>query len=115
MAMADDPYVKSYPGAVPQNTFQFASHHAFAVGKSMIQDGNGEYEIATHVDDGEGRYWKLIFREGVLEGAAGINSGIDPGIMWQLVVRRQKLGDLRDQFQDDPIQAARLAMSRWWR
>ncbi|MEJ2716071.1 MAG: NAD(P)/FAD-dependent oxidoreductase [Deltaproteobacteria bacterium] len=115
MAMADDPYVQSYQGAVSQNFFQFVGHHAFAVGKSTIGEDQGEYEIAAHLDEDEARYWKLVFRDGLLEGAAGINSGLDPGIMWQLVVRRQKLGDLREQFLEDPIQAGRVAMSRWWR
>lgn len=115
MAMADDPYVESYQGAVNQNTFHFVGHNAFAVGNSLIQGDNGEHEIAMHVDERETRYWKLIFREGILEGAAGINSGLDPGIILQLVVRRQKLGDLREQFGEDPVQAGRLAMARWWR
>ncbi len=115
MAMADDPYVQAYRGAVPQNTFQFVGHYAFAVGKSMIGEGNGEYQIVTHVDQPDGPYWKLVFRDGVIEGAAGINSGLDPGIMAQLVVRRQKLEDLRNQFEHDPVQAGRLAMARWWR
>ncbi len=115
MGMADDPYVQAYQGAVSQNTFRFTGHHAFAVGKSMIRSENGEYEIVTHVDERQARYWKLVFREEVLEGVAGINSGLDPGIMWQLVVRRQKLGNLREQFRENPAEAGRLAMSRWWR
>jgi len=115
MAMADDPYVPSYQGAVSQNTFQFMDYHAFAVGKSMIENDNGDYDVAVHLDERQARYWKLVFREGVLEGAAGINSGLDPGIMWKLIVRRQKMGELGEQFRDDPVQAGRLAMSRWWR
>jgi phenylglyoxylate dehydrogenase epsilon subunit len=39
----------------------------------------------------------------------------DPGVMWQLILRRVDLTPVRDKFIADPQQTARVLMSRIWR
>jgi len=110
MDMAGDPAGKAYPGGVPLNTYAFFGQQAVSVGSRS----DGEV-VAEEADLAAGRYLKIVMKDNRLAGIFGINRALDPGVMWQLILRRIDLTPLRDQFIADPQQTARLLMSKIWR
>jgi phenylglyoxylate dehydrogenase epsilon subunit len=110
MAMAGDPALPKYPGAVPLNTYAFFGQRAVSVGSQ----GDGEVVVAES-DLESRRYLKIVMKEGRLTGIFGINVPFDPGVMWQLILRRVDLTPVRDKFIADPQQTARVLMSQIWR
>jgi len=110
MDMAGDPAGKDYPGGVPLNTYAFFGQQAVSVGSRSA----GEV-VAEETDPAAGRYLKIVMKDNRLAGIFGINRALDPGVMWQLILRRVDLSQLRDQFIADPQRTARLLMSRTWR
>lgn len=112
MAMAGDPGIRPYAGGVPLNTYHFFGRHAISVGSGDQNDGD---DVVTRFDAESGRYLKVVLRDGRLAGIFGINVYFDGGIMWQLIVRRIDLGEVRDRFVDDPLAVGRELMSRTWR
>lgn len=112
MAMAEDPGIKAYPGGVPLNTYHFFGRHAISVGSSEIPEGG---DVVTRFDEAKGRYLKIIFDGGRLTGIFGINEYFDGGIMWQLILRRIDLTEVRDRFVANPLEVGRELMSRTWR
>ena len=113
MAMAGDPGVKPYPGGVPLNTYTFFGQHAVSVGT------HGEAvpgaEVVTTVDAEATRYLKIVLKDDRLLGIFGINAPFDPGVMWELILRRIDLAPARERFLRAPQDAARVLMSRTWR
>ncbi|MDT3669080.1 MAG: FAD-dependent oxidoreductase [Aromatoleum sp.] len=112
MAMAEDPGIKAYAGGVPLNTYHFFGRHAISVGSSEVPEGG---DVVTRFDEANGRYLKIIFDGGRLTGIFGINEYFDGGIMWQLIVRRIDLTEIRDRFIENPLEVGREIMSRTWR
>lgn len=110
MAMSDDPHVKPYFGAVPQYVFTFFGSRAFAVGLSLgdVRDG---YEIVERRDPEKSFHQRLVFAEETLVGAAGMNGGLHPGILWNLVRNRTPLGSLKRKFTTMPEDAQVLALA----
>lgn len=113
MAMAGDPGVKSYPGGVPLNTYTFFGKHAVSVG--VHGDGVAGAEIVKTVDAASGRYLKIVLDDNRLLGIFGIGIAFDPGVMWELILRRIDLTPVRERFLRVPQEAARALMSRTWR
>jgi len=110
MAMAGDPATPAYPGSVPLNSYAFFGQQALSVGSQS------EGELACQVTDaGTNQYLKIVMRDNRLTGIFGINRPFDPGIMWQLILRRTDLGAVRDQFIANPRETARQLMSQLWR
>lgn len=110
MAMAGDPALKSYPGGVPLNTYTFFGQRAVSVGSQS------EGEVAVReLDAARQRYLKIMLKDGRLTGIFGINVAFDPGVMWELILRRVDLASVREQFLADPQRTARVLMSRTWR
>jgi phenylglyoxylate dehydrogenase epsilon subunit len=110
MAMAGDPALKNYPGGVPLNTYTFFGQQAVSVGSQS------EGEVAVREVDVPGkRYLKIMMKDGRLTGIFGINVAFDPGVMWELILRRIDLAPVREQFLADPQRTARVLMSRTWR
>ncbi|MEO6352199.1 MAG: NADH-dependent phenylglyoxylate dehydrogenase subunit epsilon [Burkholderiaceae bacterium] len=110
MAMAGDPALKHYPGGVPLNTYSFFGQQAVSVGSQS------EGEVARlEVDAGRNSYLKIVMKDGCLTGIFGINVGFDPGVMWQLILRRIDLTPLREKFLAEPQRTARSLMSNTWR
>lgn len=110
MAMAGDPALKSYPGGVPLNTYTFFGQRAVSVGNQS------EGEVAVReLDAARQRYLKIMLKDGRLTGIFGINVAFDPGVMWELILRRVDLASVREQFLADPQRTARVLMSRTWR
>ena len=110
MAMAGDPALKSYPGGVPLNTYTFFGQQAISVGSQ----NQGEV-VALEVDQAQRRYLKIVMQDNRLTGIFGINVAFDPGVMWELILRRIDLSSVCKKFLADPQRTARLLMSRTWR
>jgi phenylglyoxylate dehydrogenase epsilon subunit len=49
------------------------------------------------------------------QSALGIGVAFDPGVMWELILRRSDLAPVRERFLRSPQDAARVLMSRTWR
>jgi len=113
MAMAGDPGMKPYPGGVPLNTYTFFGKHAVSVG--VHGDGVAGAEIVKTVDAEQGRYLKIVLADNRLIGIFGIGAAFDPGVMWELILRRIDLSPMRERFLRSPQEAARVLMSRTWR
>jgi phenylglyoxylate dehydrogenase epsilon subunit len=113
MAMAGDAGLKAYPGGVPLNTYTFFGRHAVSVG--VHGDDVGGAEIVKTVDAQRERYLKIVLADNRLLGIFGIGVAFDPGVMWELILRRIDLSPIRDRFTSAPQEAARVLMSRTWR
>lgn len=113
MAMAGDPGVKPYPGGVPLNTYTFFGRHAVSVG--VHGDGVAGAEVVKSADAERGRYLKIVLADNRLLGIFGIGVAFDPGVMWELILRRIDLAPVRERFLAAPQDAARVLMSRTWR
>ncbi len=111
MDMAGDDFVKPYPGGVPINTYRFFGQQALSVGLAEAGDDNCEVVM----QNADGRYAKIILRDGCLQGISGINTAFDTGIMWQLILRRIDLEPVKDDFLAAPMQVGRRLMSQNWR
>ncbi len=110
MAMAGDPAVQNYPGGVSLNTYSFFGQQAVSVGSQ----NEGE-AVLLEVDAPNSRYLKIVMKDGRLTGIFGINAAFDPGVMWQLILRRTDLAPVLDKFLADPQRTARVLMSKTWR
>jgi phenylglyoxylate dehydrogenase epsilon subunit len=108
MAMAGDPALTAYPGGVPLNTYTFFGQQAVSVGS---QDA-GE---VVHKEADAKHYLKIVMRDNRLTGIFGINLPFDPGVMWEIILRRIDLLPVRAAFISDPQKTARTIMSRTWR
>ena len=108
MAMAGDPTVKPYPGGVPLNTYTFFGQQAVSVGSQ------NEGEVVRKEADAN-RYLKIVMQGNRLTGIFGINVAFDPGVMWEIILRRIDLGSVREAFIADPQKTARTIMSKTWR
>jgi phenylglyoxylate dehydrogenase epsilon subunit len=113
MAMAGDPGGRAYPGGVPLNTCTFFGHHAVSVG--VHGDDVDGAEVVKTVDADAGRYLKIVLADNRLVGIFGIGVAFDPGVMWELILRRIDLAPVRERFLREPRDAARVLMSRTWR
>ncbi len=100
MSMAGDPGVAPYPGGVPLNTYTFFGQQAVSVG--VHGDGVANVEIVRRHDADAGRYLKIVLHENRLLGIFGINEPFDPGVMWELILRRTDLSPVRDRFVASP-------------
>jgi phenylglyoxylate dehydrogenase epsilon subunit len=110
MAMAGDPGLKHYPGGVPLNTYTFFGEQAVSVGSQH------EGEVAAYeVDPGNKRYIKIMMKDNRLTGIFAINTAFDPGVMWQLILRRIDLAPVMNEFLADPQRTGRVLMSKTWR
>ncbi len=108
MAMAGDPAVKPYPGGIPLNTYTFFGQQAVSVGSQ------NEGEVVRHEADDK-HYLKIVMKDNFLTGIFGINVPFDPGVMWEIILRRIDLGSVREAFIAEPQKTARGIMSRTWR
>jgi phenylglyoxylate dehydrogenase epsilon subunit len=112
MDMVDDPALKVFQGAVALNTYKFFGHRAFSVGMIRAEQG---CEVEKAVVPESFKYQKLVFKGDQLVGASGINSDLDPGIMYQLIRRKAYLGDVKAMFCASPVDISRVMMTSIWR
>jgi phenylglyoxylate dehydrogenase epsilon subunit len=113
--MAEDAVVKPFPGAVPLNTYHYFRHHSVSVGLGGQLSGDGDYEINEQADDERGVYRRIVLRDGRLVGISCIDDFVDPGIMWQLILRRTDLSPVKADFLAHPMATGRRLMSQLWR
>ncbi|HEY5717494.1 MAG TPA: NAD(P)/FAD-dependent oxidoreductase [Motiliproteus sp.] len=113
MAMVGDSALKPYRGGIPINTYSFFGQQAVSVGTSSASAGDSEVEIA--LDAERGFFQKIILRDNQLRGISGINAALDPGIMWQLILRRTDLAAVKAEFLAQPLATGRRLMSANWR
>ena len=112
MDMVQDPWLKPFEGAIPLNSYRFFGHRAFSVGLVPQEE---EIEVEKLFLPEACRYQKLAFKDDRLVGAQGINSGLDPGLMHQLIRRRVYLGEVKARFCASPLEMSRVLMSSSWR
>ena len=87
---AKTPACKPFSGAVPLNTYSFFGHHAISVGLGgQLPDGPGS-RSTKQVDDERGVIAASSCKDGRLVGISSINDFVDPGIMWQLILRAHR-------------------------
>lgn len=116
MDMAGDPGATPYPGGIPLNTYNFFGSRALSVGRDAPADAGSDWEILRRTEPTDPpRYLKIVLRDNCLQGIFGVNVLFDPGIMWELILRRTDLGQLRQQLLANPQDTARALMSGIWR
>ncbi len=115
MAMAGDTGGKPYAGGVPLNTYGFFGQHAVSVGVQESALEPAGVEVRKEMDAERGKYLKIVLKDDRLAGIFGINAAFDPGIMWELILRRLDLGGVKQDFLASPQQTARALMSKTWR
>jgi phenylglyoxylate dehydrogenase epsilon subunit len=119
MDMAGDPGVTPYPGGIPLNTYNFFGNRALSVGREAPANAGTEWEVLRRNSAASAsepaRYLKIVLRDNCLQGIFGVNVLFDPGIMWELILRRTDLSELRQQLLANPQDTARAIMSGIWR
>ncbi len=113
--MAGDSGVEPYQGSISVNTYSFFGNRAFSVGWSVPSGSTKGLEVDFQYSPSGQRYQKLVFKGDQLVGAMGVNSDLDPGVIWQLIRRKVDLGQNKKQFAADPLNIGRLLMSKLWR
>lgn len=109
MAMAGDPYPRSYPGGIPVNTYRFFGRVALSIGQAAASDG---FEVAINDSDG---YRRLVLSDNRLVGYASVDEPFDVGIMGELIRRKVDLSQCKDSFIARPVETGRRLMSEQWR
>ncbi len=112
--MAGDPALKPYPGGMVANTYRFFDNSAFAIGLCgpLTED---DFEVNQIFLPSSFFYQKLVFKDDYLVGAFGINTDLDPGILYQLIRRRVSLGKEKSRLSANPLETARILMTQIWR
>ncbi len=115
MAMAGDPQLTEYAGGVPLNTYTFFGQQAASIGVQEGALGERGVEVHRELDAERNRYLKIVLEGDRLAGIFAINGAFDPGVMWELILRRVDLGAVKQSFLASPQQTARAIMSKTWR
>jgi phenylglyoxylate dehydrogenase epsilon subunit len=115
MAMAGDPQLTEYAGGVPLNTYTFFGQQAASIGVQEGALGDLGVEVHKELDAERSRYLKIVLEGDRLAGIFAINGAFDPGVMWELILRRVDLGAVKQSFLASPQQTARAIMSQTWR
>lgn len=115
MGMAGDRAAKPFPGSVSINTYSFYGQQAISVGAGIASPTPQGAENIVNADPSKNQYRRIVMKDGRLMGAVGINIPLDPGILWQLILRKVDLSPMKDAFLADPLTVGRSLMSRMWR
>ena len=113
--MAQDAGGKAFPGAVALNTYHYFKHHSVSVGLGGQLPDDAGFEVDEQVDAQRGVYRRIVMRDGKLVGISSIDDFVDPGIMWQLILRQTELAPFRADFLAHPQATGRRLMSQLWR
>jgi phenylglyoxylate dehydrogenase epsilon subunit len=114
MDMVGDPALKPDPGGIPMNTYKFFGNRSFSIGLGNIPQSTDDMEVDQVFLPSSLQYQKLVFHKDRLVGVSGINSMLEPGIMYQLVKRRLDLSDVKKRFASNPLEMGRVMMSQMW-
>jgi phenylglyoxylate dehydrogenase epsilon subunit len=112
--MAGDPDLPEYAGAMAANTSGFFGHRAFSIGLGASPCEEEGLECERYESDTPPGFLKLVFREGCLVGAAGVDVDPDPGVLAELIRRGVDLSVVRGELSREPRDTARVLMSRTW-
>jgi phenylglyoxylate dehydrogenase epsilon subunit len=115
MGMAGDRAAKAFLGSVSINTYTFYGQQAISVGAGIAGPAPEGAENLITSDPAKNVYRRIVLKDGRLMGAVGINVALDPGILWQLILRKVDLTPVREAFLADPLATGRSIMSRMWR
>lgn len=115
MDMAGDPAIKPFRGGLALNTYRFFGQRAFSVGLGQVLESEKGFEVIQVFQPKNQYCQKIVFKGDRLVGASGINSELDPGILWELIARKTDLGDVKARFITSPLEIGRVMMSRLWR
>jgi phenylglyoxylate dehydrogenase epsilon subunit len=77
--------------------------------------GDADFEIDEQVDESRGKYRRIVMRDRRLVGISSIDDFVDPGVMWQLILRRTDLSPCKADFLAHPQATGRRLMSQLWR
>jgi phenylglyoxylate dehydrogenase epsilon subunit len=113
--MADDAVLRDFPGAMSLNTYHYFEHHSVSVGLGGQLPDDADFDIDEQVDAARGKYRRIVMREGRLVGISSIDDFVDPGVMWQLILRRTDLSPCKADFLAHPQATGRRLMSQLWR
>jgi phenylglyoxylate dehydrogenase epsilon subunit len=113
--MAQDTVVRDFPGAMSLNTYHYFEHHSVSVGLGGQLPGDADFEIDEQVDESRGKYRRIVMRDRRLVGISSIDDFVDPGVMWQLILRRTDLSPYKADFLAHPQATGRRLMSLLWR
>ncbi len=114
-SMAEDEGVKPFPGAIALNTYSFFGNRSFSVGQAMAMTSSKKTEVNINHNPSSNSYQKLVFTKDRLVGAMGINSDLDPGVMWRMVQNQVDLEGVKEVFAAQPKEIGRQLMTNMWR
>ena len=114
-SMAGDDGVKPFPGAIALNTYSFFGNRSFSVGQAMAMTSSKKTEVNISHIPSSNTYQKLVFSKDRLVGAMGINSDLDPGVIWRMVQNQVDLGGVKEVFAAQPKEIGRQLMTNLWR
>ncbi len=115
MAMIGDPALKPYPGGVPLNTYTFFGQRAYSVGAGALAESGNGLAVERVFDAKQKQFQQIVLKDERLYGISAVNTPMDPGIMWQLILRGVDLGPVMKDFLARPLETGRTLMSRTWR
>jgi phenylglyoxylate dehydrogenase epsilon subunit len=114
-SMAEDDGVKPFPGAIALNTYSFFGNRSFSVGQAMAMTSSKKNEVNISHLPSSNTYQKLVFSKNRLVGAMGINSDLDPGVIWRMVQNQVDLEGVKKVFAAQPKAIGRQLMTNLWR
>lgn len=114
-SMAGDEGVKPFPGAIALNTYSFFGNRSFSVGQAMAMTSSKKTEVNISHIPSSNTYQKLVFSKDRLVGAMGINSDLDPGVIWRMVQNQVDLAGVKEVFAAQPKEIGRQLMTTLWR
>ena len=115
MDMVGDSALQPYGGGMAVNTYTFFKHRAFSVGMGKVSESEDDFEVDQVYLPSSFCYQKLVFSGGYLVGASGINTELDPGVLYQLIRRKVNLEEEKGVFSAKPLEMGRVLMSQVWR
>jgi len=114
MDMVGDSALNPFIGGIPRNAYHFFGHRAFSVGLIGITQPVGSIEVDQVFLPSSFQYQKMVFQDDRLVAVSGVNTMLDPGIMYELVRHRVDLSKVKGRFAAAPLQMGRILMSKIW-
>ncbi|HUT71417.1 MAG TPA: FAD-dependent oxidoreductase [Desulfatiglandales bacterium] len=114
MDMVGDSALKPFTGGIARNAYHFFGHRAFSVGLVGRPESAGGIEVDQVFLPSSIQYQKMVFEDDRLVAVSGVNTVLDPGIMYELVRQRVDLSEVKARFAAAPLQMGRILMSKIW-
>ena len=114
MDMADDPYLKAYPGNLNMNTFNFFNQSAFSIGNVADGLSTADSEIHTQSDLESNGFCKFVLQDNVLTGVSAVNMRLHSGILKEMILRKVDLSGKKEIFLSEPLGTSRQLMREFF-